>query len=91
MGESKNSTTKKVLRTQRRTMGWTIFLCNLSALLLLACFWLLWHIQSYAGGWEYLDNLHLTYLDIRLTQPVLSIWLTMMANGMEQAWWDVTG
>jgi hypothetical protein len=91
MGDAKNSTTTKVLRTQRRVMGWTKFFWNLFALLLLAGFWFLWHLQEYAGGWEQLDTIRLTYADLILDEPRLRIWLTMMAAGKEQIWWDVTG
>ena len=81
MGDAKNSTTTKVLRTQRRVMGWTKFFWNLFALLLLAGFWFLWHLQEYAGGWEQLDAIRLTYADLILDEPRLRIWLTMMAAG----------
>ena len=91
MSDAKNSTTKKVLRTQRRVRGWTSFFWNLFALLLVAVFWMLWHVQDYVGGWEYLDSVRLTYLDFYLEEPVFRIWLTMAASGLEQQWWDVTG
>ena len=91
MSETKNSTTKKVLRTQRRVMGWSMLVWNLLVLVLVAGFWLLWHMQQYLGGWELLDTARVTYLDLVLEQPQLRIWLTMLADGREQLWLDVTG
>jgi len=91
VGETKNSTTRKVLRTQRRVMGWTIFLWNAVALLTVGTFWLLWHVQRYIGGWAYLDQTLLTQLQFRLDQPELRVWLLMAAQGLEPGRWDVTG
>ena len=91
MSETKNSTTKKVLRTQRRVMGWYMLIWNLLVPVLVVGFWLLWHLQQYIGGWELLDTVRVTYLDLVLEQPQLRVWLTMMADGLEQTWVDVTG
>jgi len=91
MSETKNSTTKKVLRTQRRVMGWQMLVWNLLVLLLMFGFWLLWHVQRYIGGWELLDSVRVTYLDLVLEESQLRIWLTIMAAGLEQTWVDVTG
>ena len=91
MTDARNSTTKKVLRTQRRVMGWTMFFWNLLALTLVFGFWLLWHVQDYIGGWELMDTVRLTYLDLIFREARLEIWLTMAAAGMEQSWWNVTG
>ena len=91
MSDTKNSTTKKVLRTQRNVLGWTMFFSNLLVAVLVFGFWMLWHIQDYIGGWELLDRAQLTHWSMYLEEPVLRIWLTMSASGLEQQWWDVTG
>lgn len=90
MADAKHSTTKKVLRTQRKVMGWTMLFWNLLMLTVAAGFWLLWHIQDYIGGWERLDSVYLTHLNLYLDQPELRVWLTMSAQDLRQEWWDVT-
>ena len=40
MSDAKNSTTKKVLRSQRRVMNWTMRLVDLVVLVLLAGLWI---------------------------------------------------
>ena len=91
MSDTKNSTTKKVLRTQRHVLGWVMLFWNLLAAAMVFGFWALWHIQDYIGGWELLDRVRLTHWSKYLEEPVLRVWLTMSAQGLEQNWWDVTG
>ena len=60
MADSKTSTTKKVLRTQKQVMGWAMFCSGLLVLVLVFGAWLVLHMMDYAGGLEALSGARFT-------------------------------
>lgn len=96
MSDAKNSTTKKVLRSQRRVMNWTMRLVDLVVLVLLAGLWIVLHMMDYAGGLEALTETAFTqvWLDVEpVTAPgtfLLEFRLYLEAVGQEAACLDIT-
>lgn len=94
MADSRNSTTKKVLRTQLRVAGWTTLLTDvLSVALVLAC-WLGLHLRACAGGVNAL--LHTRFTVIRLAAAAaedlpVRLLLHLQTEGMPLQSLDVTG
>lgn len=94
MADSRNSTTKKVLRTQLRVAGWTTLLTDvLSVALVLAC-WLGLHLRTCAGGVNAL--LHTRFTVIRLAATAaedlpVRLFLHLQTEGMPLQVLDVTG
>lgn len=85
-------TTKKILRTQKRVMGWTLFLSNLFALVLILGAGLLWQMQAYAGGWEALRRTAFTAVCVQVPswQDPLQVQLYLAADGLAPATVDIT-
>ena len=85
-------TTRKILRTQKRVMGWTLFFSNLFALLLVLGAGLLWELQRYAGGWNALHQADFTAIQIQVVswRDPLSVRLYLEAAGMEPAAVEIT-
>ena len=94
MQEQKSPTsTRKILRTQKRVMNWTLFLSNLFALLLILGAGLLWEMQRYAGGWEALRQTAFTAVLVQVPSwhdPLL-VELYLEASGLPPMTIDVTG
>ena len=96
MSDAKNSTTKKVLRTQLRVMSWTMFFTDLLMLLLVFGSWLVLRMMDYVGGLEALSNSNFTQVwmdaDVitRTNSVLVQIWLTLEAVGMDAVTLDVT-
>lgn len=86
------STTKKVLRTQKHIMGWTLFFSNLFALLLILGGALLWQMQGYAGGWDALQDTVFTEISVRIPSwhDPFQAQLRLAASGLPAAVVDIT-
>ncbi len=84
------STTRKVLGTQKRVMGWTLFFSNLFALLLAAGGCLLWQLQVYAGGWEALPSTVFTRVELEAFWDPFLLRLHLAAQGMAPKTVDLT-
>lgn len=91
MSETRNTTTAKVIKTEKHVLGWTLFFSNLFALLAVLGCLLLWQLQAYAGGWRALWDLELTTFYFILLDHPFEIWLTMKAVGLETVCIDMTG
>ena len=70
MADAKNSTTTKVLRTQRRVMNWTMLVTDLLVLVMVFGTWLLLRMMDYVGGPEALMNS--TFLRVWIDADVIS-------------------
>ena len=83
---------RKILRTQKSAMGWTLLLSNLLLLTLALGGQALYYMQLYAGGWAALGSTTFTaaYLDAITLEPRLRLRFTLEAVGMEARSWDVT-
>ena len=93
MREAKTgATARKILKTQKSAMGWTLFLSNLLLLTLALGGQALYYMQLYAGGWAALGSTTFTaaYLDAITLEPRLRLRFTLEAVGMEARSWDVT-
>lgn len=93
MREAKTgATARKILKTQKSAMGWTLFLSNLLLLTLALGGQALYYMQLYAGGWAALGSTAFTaaYLDAITLEPRLRLRFTLEAVGMEARSWDVT-
>ena len=93
MREAKTgATARKILKTQKSAMGWTLFLSNLLLLTLALGGQALYYMQLYAGGWAALGRTTFTaaYLDAITLEPRLRLRFTLEAVGMEARSWDVT-
>ena len=96
MADAKNSTTKKVLRTQLRTMSWTMFVTDLLVLALVFGSWLVLQMMDYAGGLEALSNSRFTqvWIDADIVSPPnltgIRFWLTLEATGLRPVTRNVT-
>lgn len=92
MREAKTgATARKILKTQKSALGWTLFLSNFLLLALgLGCL-LLYYLKLYAGSWEALGETSFTWiwLDLVGLDP-LQLQLTLQAVGGEAAVYDVT-
>ena len=92
MREAKTgATTRKILRTQKSALGWTLFLSNFLLLALgLGCL-LLYYMKLYAGSWAVLGELEFTAgrLDVVRLNP-LCFELTLRAAGRAAVVYDVT-
>lgn len=86
------ATARKILRTQKSAMGWTLLLSNLLLLALALGGQALYYMQLYAGGWAALGSTAFTaaYLDAITLEPRLRLRFTLEAVGMEARSWDVT-
>lgn len=86
------ATARKILRTQKSAMGWTLCLSNLLLLALALGGQALYYMQLYAGGWAALGSTAFTaaYLDAITLEPRLRLRFTLEAVGMEARSWDVT-
>ena len=96
MSDSKNSTTKKVLRTQRAVMGWTMLLTDLLVLALVFGSWLVLRMMDYVGGLSALfsSSFLRVLLDAEFAAPYelsnLHLWLTLDAIAVEAVTVEVT-
>lgn len=93
MREAKTgATARKILKTQKSAMGWTLLLSNLLLLALALGGQALYYMQLYAGGWAALGCTTFTaaYLDAITLEPRLRLRFTLEAVGMEARSWDVT-
>ena len=92
MREAKTgATTRKILRTQKSALGWTLFLSNFLLLALgLGCL-LLYYMKLYAGSWAVLGELEFTAgrLDVVRLNP-LCFELLLEAAGRAAVVYDVT-
>lgn len=86
------STTKKVLRTQKHIMGWTLFFSNLFALLLILGGGLLWQMQLYAGGWDALWTTDFTavWVEVASWHDPFQAQLFLAARDLPPALVDIT-
>lgn len=85
------STTRKVLGTQKRVMGWTLFFSNLFMLLLVLGGCLVWQLQVYAGGWKALSNAVFTRVELQVPAwDPLAVQLHLAAEGRAPAVVDLT-
>lgn len=91
MGETRNTTTAKVIQAEKHVLGWTLFFCNLFAIAAVLGCLLLWQLQAYAGGWKALGNLRLTTFYFLVLDHPFEIWLTLGAVGLEPAAINLTG
>ena len=96
MADVKNSTTKKVLRTQLRVMSWTMLVTDLLVLALVFGSWLLLQMLEYMGGIEALFPSSFTRIQLHMDPLVwkqefhLKLYLLLDAIGMEPVTRDVT-
>ena len=96
MADAKNSTTKKVLRTQLHVMSWTMLVTDLLVLALTFGTWLVLRMMDYVGGLEALMNS--SFLRVWIDADVISrtglsgirFWLTLDAIAVEAVTVDVT-
>ena len=96
MADAKNSTTKKVLRTQLHVMSWTMLVTDLLVLALAFGTWLILRMMDYVGGLEALMNS--SFLRVWIDADVISrtgfsgirFWLTLDAITVEAVTVDVT-
>jgi len=93
---AKNSTTKKVLRTQRHVMSWSMFVTDLLVLALVFVVWLVLQMMDYVGGLEALADSHFlqVWLDADIVSPPnltgIRFWLTLEAVGLRPVTRNVT-
>lgn len=92
MSDAKNSTTKKILRSQRRVLNWSRRIADLLALALVLGVWLVLHLASYAGSLEALPGTSFSqvWLSAERTANGLRFWLLLQAWDMEAVRLDVT-
>ena len=92
MSDAKNSTTKKILRSQRRVLNWSRRIADLLALALVLGIWLVLHLASYAGSLEALPGTSFSqvWLSAERTANGLRFWLLLQAWDMEAVRLDVT-
>ena len=92
MREAKTgATTRKILKTQKSALSWTLFLSNFLLLALgLGCL-LLYYMKLYAGSWAVLGELEFTAgrLDVVRLNP-LCFELTLEVAGRSAVVYDVT-
>lgn len=96
MADAKNSTTKKVLRTQLHTMSWTMLVTDLLVLALVFGAWLVLRMMDYVGGLDALAKSHFlqVWLDADIVSPPnltgIRFWLTLEAVGLRPVTRNVT-
>lgn len=92
MREAKTgATARKILKTQKSALGWTLFLSNFLLLALgLGCL-LLYYMKLYAGSWEALGETAFTWIWLEpLRLDPLKLRLTLQSVGGEAVYYDVT-
>lgn len=90
MVEAKNSTTARVLGTQRTVMSWTVLITDLLLLATVAGGFLLWHLQQYAGGWQALAEARFSCFFFQIYDAPLQIVLHLDAVDLEPVAVDLT-
>ena len=85
-----NSTTTKVIHTQRAVMSWMLLVADVLLLVILVGGCLLWNMQAYAGGWNALEDTIFIRIIPKFYEDPLQVVLLLDAVAMEAVSVDVT-
>lgn len=89
MGEARNSTTRKILRTHRSAVDWIHFFSTLLLAAVVLLGWMLLRLHGYFGSWEAVSLRSVTVMELT-AENYDAIFLRIAAAPLPAARYDVT-